>query len=126
MKWGIYFAWALALAGILASFYYSEIALVEPCRLCWYQRSALIPLVVQLGIAAYKADGKFALYAYPLCLIGGASALVQVLLPIFGTHLCGQEGCKGAPNAFDLIPLPWVSMTLFALIAFLLRLTKKK
>jgi disulfide bond formation protein DsbB len=44
---------ALAMAG---SLYLSEIVGFAPCELCWYQRIAMYPLVVVLGIGAWRRD----------------------------------------------------------------------
>ena len=38
------------------SLYFSEVADFIPCTLCWYQRIAMYPLVVILGIAAVRRD----------------------------------------------------------------------
>jgi hypothetical protein len=42
---------ALATAG---SLWFSEGAGFPPCELCWYQRIAMYPLVVVLGMAAFR------------------------------------------------------------------------
>ena len=53
---------ALTLAAIVAtvctlgSLYLSEVAHFPPCRLCWFQRTAMYPLVVVLGVAAVRKD----------------------------------------------------------------------
>ena len=44
---------ALATAG---SLWYSEGAGFPPCELCWYQRIAMYPLVVVLGMAAFRGS----------------------------------------------------------------------
>src|SRR6478752_2902932 len=40
----------------LGSLYLSEVAHFPPCKLCWYQRIAMYPLVVVLGVAAARRD----------------------------------------------------------------------
>ena len=42
-------AWLVALTCTLGSLYYSERAHFIPCKLCWYQRIGMYPLVVILG-----------------------------------------------------------------------------
>jgi len=46
----------IATVTTLASLYYSEIAGYPPCTLCWYQRIAIYPQVVLLGVAAWRRD----------------------------------------------------------------------
>lgn len=55
-KNNLYSAWVISLFGLFLSLFVGEILEVEPCNLCWYQRIALFPLTILLGIAAYKQD----------------------------------------------------------------------
>ena len=36
-----------------------------PCDLCWYQRMAMYPLVLILGIGMYRKDPHVSTYAFP-------------------------------------------------------------
>src|SRR4051794_3718163 len=49
-------AFAVALVCTLGSLYLSEVAHFVPCKLCWYQRIAMYPLVPILGLAALRQD----------------------------------------------------------------------
>ncbi len=113
MKWlckhALYLAWVVALSGLLISVYYGEVLGFEPCRLCWYQRIALFPLALFLGIAAYKNDRTIALYALPLVGLGGLAALAQIFFS------CGQVG-HCAPFA----SLPFLSISGFVCMALLI------
>jgi hypothetical protein len=51
-------ATAIALVTTLGSLYYSEVAGYPPCTLCWYQRIAIYPQVVVLGVAALRRDRR--------------------------------------------------------------------
>lgn len=128
-EWNLILAWVLALAGALMSLFYSVIVISDPCSLCWLQRIALFPLSVQLGIAAYRRDTSFALYAYPLCVFGFAVALYHSFLPLFPTmrKSCGVHGdcLSGLPQIFG-IPFPWVSALGFLLIALCIRFSADK
>lgn len=122
-SFGLYLAWVIALAGALLSLYFSELNHIEPCRYCWYQRVALFPLAIQLGIFTYRGDTNAALYGIPLCFVGFLAALIQsvdLMLDIHG--LCGSTfPCdKEMIYLFDLIPFCWLSGIGFFLIAFLL------
>jgi disulfide bond formation protein DsbB len=39
---------------MLGSLYFSEIVNYVPCRLCWYQRTAMYPLAILLIVANFK------------------------------------------------------------------------
>ena len=53
---GIGLAWLVAIVATLGSLYLSDVAHFTPCRLCWYQRIAMYPLVVVLGVGWFRRD----------------------------------------------------------------------
>jgi len=55
-------AFIIALVCTLGSLYYSGIVHFRPCRLCWWQRIMMYPLVPVLGIAAVRRDRGAAFY----------------------------------------------------------------
>ncbi len=75
----LYLAWLVALAATLGSLYFSEVRGFRPCVLCWYQRIAMYPLAVILGIAALNSDLKVRRYVLPLAAVGWVVALIQNL-----------------------------------------------
>lgn len=79
-KYGLYFAWLIATLGTMGSLYFSEIKNYEPCHLCWYQRIALFPLLIILGIATYKGFLGISRYVLPQVIFGGLLALYQVAI----------------------------------------------
>jgi disulfide bond formation protein DsbB len=76
----LYLAWAIALAATAGSLFFSEVMDLPPCNLCWYQRIAMYPLVVVIGVGIVSRDGRMKNYAWPLCLAGLAVALYHNLL----------------------------------------------
>lgn len=71
---------AIALGATLGSLYYSEIAGYPPCTLCWYQRIAIYPQVVVLGVAAWRRDREVWRTSVPLALAGMAISAWHVLI----------------------------------------------
>ena len=65
-----YAAWATALIGMAGSLFFSEVMELPPCVLCWYQRIAMYPLVLIIGIGIGTRDKHWKIYALPLALIG--------------------------------------------------------
>ena len=63
-------ALVVALTSTLGSLYYSGVANFRPCRLCWWQRIMMYPMVPVLGIATFRKDVTGAWYALPLA-VGG-------------------------------------------------------
>ena len=50
--------WLTAAIATAGSLWFSESAGFPPCELCWYQRIAVYPLVVVLGIRAVRAGSR--------------------------------------------------------------------
>lgn len=126
MNWrahSLYFAWILALGGFLVSVYFGEVLHQEPCRLCWYQRIAIFPLALFLGIAAYRHERRLALYCLPLALFGLAAAFYQAmskLVPsLHSPFLCGATQCNITGVS------PYFSFLGFALICFFILVKEK-
>ncbi len=71
---------AVALTATLGSLYLSEVAGFPPCRLCWYQRIAVYPLVPLLGLAWWRQDRGVRPYAMGLVAIGLPVSLYHVVL----------------------------------------------
>ena len=75
-----YAAWVTALTGMAGSLFFSEVMDLPPCVLCWYQRIAMYPLVLIIGIGIGTGDTRWKMYALPLALIGLAVSIYQNLL----------------------------------------------
>lgn len=116
-KYGLYFAWLIALIALMVSLYASVMLQMPVCDLCWYQRICIYPLVVILGIAAYCSDVGIIKYAIPLAIIGALFALYQYLeqmIPGFAPiALCGVGGPDCSQIHFKwlgFITFPFVSL----------------
>jgi disulfide bond formation protein DsbB len=118
---GLPLAAVVGLVATLGSLYYSEIAHFVPCRLCWYQRIAMYPMPVLLGIAALRRDRGFRAYAVPLALVGAVISTYHYQLEWFPS----QEGMsctlQGPPcNVVLFRVFGYASLSAMALSGFLL------
>jgi len=75
-----YAAWFIALVATVGSLFFSEVMQLPPCVLCWYQRIAMYPLVVIIGVGIISRDQRMKSYALPICLIGLAISIYHNLL----------------------------------------------
>ena len=78
-RYGLYFAWLVALVATGGSLYFSEVRQFIPCPLCWWQRIWMYPQVLLLGVASYLNDSRAALYALPVSLIGLGTSVYHYL-----------------------------------------------
>lgn len=124
-------AWLVAVAATAGSLYFSEIAHFEPCRLCWYQRIAMYPLVVILGVAAWRQDASARRYAAPLAAIGGVIAAYHYVLewlPSLDLGACQlSTPCTLVYfRELGFISLPYLALSAFLLILALLTLAQPR
>lgn len=127
---------ALALAAVVAlvctlgSLYLSEVANFTPCRLCWFQRIAMYPLVVVLGVGAIRRDAGARLPAAILATAGAAVSVWHLLVERYPT--LESTSCDPAnPCSFKWVEelgyltIPGMALSGFALILVLLALSRR-
>jgi disulfide bond formation protein DsbB len=118
-------AWIVAMLATIGSLYFSEIAHYEPCRLCWFQRIAMYPLAVILGIATFRVDRGIRIYGRVLAGIGAVIAAYHLALewiPALDTGACGVgPACTLVWfRALGFVSLPFLALSAFLLIFTLL------
>lgn len=121
----LYFAWLVAIIATGGSLYFSEIAGFIPCELCWIQRIFMYPLVILLGIAAFRGDKRIIPYVLPLTIIGGCFSIYHYLEQKVSTvpSICKGGGvpCSGEYiNWLGFITIPLLALTAFVMITLLL------
>ncbi len=128
----LYLAWLISVIATLGSLYFSEVRQFIPCELCWYQRIAMYPLSIILGIAAYYGELKIKKYALPISSIGGAISLYHYLIQKVPSFAPVTPCTSGVPcnvqyiNWLGFITIPFLALTAFSLITALLLLIKTK
>lgn len=130
--YSLYLAWVVSLVALCGSLYFSEIMRFEPCKLCWFQRICMYPLVILLGMAAYKDDHAIIPYARTLSIIGMGISLFHYLeqkVPGMQNVLPCTTGvpCSGQYiNYLGFITIPFLALIAFSLITILLTVGKKR
>lgn len=121
LEHGMYLTWAVALTATLGSLYFSEVLHYIPCKLCWYQRILMYPLVVILGAAAVRKDYKQAIYVLPLSVIGGVISIYHYLIQKTTLFEHASNSCGIVPCDVDYLDwFGFITIPLLALIAFTL------
>lgn len=125
---GVGLAALVAAAATAGSLLYSEYYLFEPCRLCWYQRIAMYPLVVILGIGWLRRDRSVVRYAIPPAVIGAGISV---------WHLANQwvltgTTCDVGPSCslryvteFGFVTIPFMALSGFVAIVGLLNAVRR-
>ena len=121
----LWLAFVVATTATLGSLYLSEIVHLIPCTFCWYQRIAMYPLVVLLGLAAWRTDHGIRIYAATLASIGAVIAAYHRLIQVF-PNLSGSSCSTGVPctaayfTEFGFVAIPYMALSGFLLILALL------
>ena len=123
-KHGIAFAFGTAIIAMLGSLYYSDVALFTPCKLCWYQRILMYPLVFLFGSALVRKTRDIIPYGIFLSLIAVPIATyhsyIQLVQRSTGVDRCAVTGGASCSEVYFLhfgyITIPSLALTAFLMI----------
>ncbi|TVR24603.1 MAG: disulfide bond formation protein B [Nitriliruptor sp.] len=116
-------ATAIAATATGGSLLLSEVAGYLPCTLCWYQRIAMYPLVIVLGVAVARGDREVWRTVLPLTTIGSAIALWHIAIennPAWGGPCEDAAPCTIIwVEEFGFLTLPTMALVAFVAISVL-------
>ncbi len=127
----LFAAWVAVTAAMLGSLFFSEVVGVPVCVLCWYQRIAIYPLVLVLGVGLFPFDPKVVRYAAPLVGVGWLISLFHLLLIAGIIPESAQPCVEGVPCSethialFGIFNIPTLSFLTFSGIGLLLYLAHR-
>lgn len=130
-KYALFLGWIISISATLGSLFFSLVMHLPPCDLCWYQRIALYPMVVILGIGFVRKDKGSILYALPLLVAGWIIAawhnllyykiVPDTLAPCSSGVSCTTKYLEW----FGFVTIPLLSLAAFTIIIILLALAKR-
>jgi disulfide bond formation protein DsbB len=115
----------VATVATAGSLYLSEVAHFDPCRLCWYQRAAMYPLVPLLALATWRRWFAARWVVLAIAVLGGSVSVWHILIERYPTL---ESGACDPTNPCSLIwvrrfcylTIPTMALSAFALIAALM------
>lgn len=124
-KYHIFCVWMIATSVMLMGLFFSEWLKLPSCDLCWYQRMAMYPLLLILGIGMYRKGPFVSAYAFPFTCSGLLLAVYQIVIQTFPaseTQICsvGVPCTEDHLNLFGFITIPMLSFVGFLAIIILL------
>lgn len=132
---GLAFILLLSVSSLLGSLFYSEVALYQPCVLCWYQRIFMYPLAVLVLVSMGRKTKDVVHYVLPLAVIGALISaynyIIQIralLRPLNPGAPCSLDGTSCASTYFleyGYITMPMMALTAFLLIILISLVIKK-
>lgn len=124
----LWLAFAVAAIATGGSLFLSEVADFPPCKLCWFQRVAMYPLVLA-ALPALAMDRRAARYLLPLPLVGLGISIWHILVErgvvdeATSCQISSPGGCRTKwIEEFGYVTIPTLAATAFALLGILLAL----
>lgn len=123
-------AFIVALVAMIGSLLFSEVAHFTPCVLCWYQRIAMYPQVILLGLALSGKNRDVIWQSIVLSGIGAVIAIYHYYLQLGGPAIApcsvgsgGTDCALKVAFTFGYITIPVMALTgfLMILLAMLVR-----
>ena len=127
----MFIAWLIVTTATLGSLFFSEVMDVPICKLCWYQRIAMYPMVLILAVGLFPYDSRVVRIAGLMAAIGWIIALFQVLLIAGIIPESAQPCVQGIPCSeshvalLGFLNIPALSLITFSLVIILLKLTTR-
>lgn len=126
----LYLALIQAIIALCGSLYFSNILMLPPCVLCWFQRIAMFPLFITLIVGIVTKDKNTHLFVLPPAIIGWMIAFYHNLLyyKIIPDTLApcstGVSCTTRYIELFGFITIPLLSFTAFTVIIILMLIRK--
>ena len=114
----------------LGSLYLSEIANLPPCRMCWWQRYAMYPVAVVLGVAAWRREPRVRIPVTIVVIVGGLIAAYHYLIQWF-PELEGNSCSITVPcttawfRVFGFISIPYMALSGFAFVLVMMLVLRR-
>ena len=128
----LFLAWLIALLATAGALFLGEVMGMTPCVLCWYQRIAMFPLAVILGVGVLDTDIRCVRYALPFAWAGWGLAVYHCLI-FWGVVAEGLVPCGKGSSCADadlqvagFVPIPLLSLIAFSAIVALLWFAEKR
>lgn len=116
---------ALPLAGLIAlvattgSLYMQFGANFTPCELCWFQRIAMYPLVIVLGVGIWRREAAAWIYALPIAGAGSTISAYHYQLERFPTQRTLSCEITNPCTTIWFERFGYITISMMALTAFL-------
>lgn len=132
IKNALYLALVQAIVAQLGSLYFSDVMMLVPCVLCWYQRIAMFPLVLTLVIGIVRKIKDTWLLVLAPALVGWTISIYHNLLyyKIIPDTLApcstGVSCTTKYIEWFGFVTIPFLAFVAFSVIIVLMLVERRK
>ncbi len=124
-------ALAVSATAVAGSLYYSEIVGFTPCRLCWFQRIGIYPMVVILAIARIRRRDDARDYVWALSALVAPTSIYHWALQTW-PNLGGGTSCDpSAPcsvrwvNELGFVSIPFMALSTVIAVSSLVAVAQR-
>lgn len=121
----LYPAWLVTAVATTGSLYFSNVMMLPPCSLCWWQRICMFPLLILFTIAYVRRDENAIWYTTPIIGIGWIISAYHNLLyyniieKALTACTAGVSCTSKTIEWFGFVTIPLLSLTAFSLLLFI-------
>jgi disulfide bond formation protein DsbB len=120
---GLLLSFIVAVTATVGSLFFSEVAGYEPCKLCWYQRIFMYPLVIIFGLVLGKRERITVTYGLVMSALGAFVAANHYYLQTTKTSSlipCSTVGYSVSCADTFVMNYGYITIPMMALTAFVL------
>ena len=130
----LFLLFLISLIATLGSLYFSEIKYFTPCKLCWYQRISMYPIVI-ISLVGFLFNKKDVfMYILPLASVGILISSLHVILQknwlAAAGKACSDNLCAiSYVNYFGFFSIPtlaWIAFFMIIVLCFMLAFRQNK
>ena len=112
----------IALVATTGSLFFSDIMGYNPCRLCWYQRIFMYPIVILSIVGLSKKSKEVMSYIVTLSFFGWVIALYHYLMQrgLVEASNCTIVGYSSSCSSTFMLDYGFITIPFMALVAFTL------
>ena len=112
----------IALVATTGSLFFSDVLGYNPCKLCWYQRIFMYPIVILAIVALSKKSKETMNYIVSLAFIGAPIALYHYLMQrgLVEASNCTIVGYSSSCSSTFMLDYGFITIPFMALVAFIL------
>jgi len=120
-KYYLHVIFLFSFASVIGSLYFSNVLMIEPCYLCWWQRIFMYPLFFLSAVSLIFKIRLQKLHVLALTIPGFLFALYHYLMQTFGlfkefsTCVATSKPC----DAVDVVYLGFITIPFLSLMAFI-------
>lgn len=118
----LFVVFTVSLVAVMGSLFFSEVLKYEPCKMCWYQRLFMYPIVLISAYGLLMKEYKIKILIMVMSFVGFILSSIHYSMQKFGMFSDTSKACGLIPctniyiDWFGFITIPFLAGTAFVII----------